>query len=188
VRRTNRGPEASEKASPNRSDELTPTSPHAGPRPVLMKCACPITTLTSSGLSTAPLPGTASSSSHAHAVTCTRQPRPMLGMRTVLLAGAAFALRFRVRPRTHRKCAQPRSSPPEHRQLSQRTKSSAEITAGSSGAHPRRSELHVLPVPRRVGRGGCEVLCRRPARSPCRPRCAGTLLRRSDQLTFSWGA
>ena len=33
VRRTNRGPEASQKASPNRSDELTPTMPHAGPRP-----------------------------------------------------------------------------------------------------------------------------------------------------------
>jgi len=52
VRRTNRGPEASQKASPNRSDELTPTIASCRSSTVLMKCACPITTLKSSGLST----------------------------------------------------------------------------------------------------------------------------------------
>ena len=52
LRRTNRGPDASQKASPNRSDEPTPTSASCRSSTVLMKCACPITTFTSSGLST----------------------------------------------------------------------------------------------------------------------------------------
>ncbi len=52
LRRTNRGPDASQKASPNRSDEPTPTSASCRSSTVLMKWACPITTLTSSGLST----------------------------------------------------------------------------------------------------------------------------------------
>ncbi|CFS30509.1 Uncharacterised protein [Mycobacterium tuberculosis] len=52
VCRTNRGPEASQKASPNRSDGLTPTMASCRSSTALMKCAWPITTLTSSGLST----------------------------------------------------------------------------------------------------------------------------------------
>src|ERR1700758_1250941 len=52
VRRTNRGPDASQKANPNRSDGLTPTRASCRSSTVLMKCAWPITTLTSSGLST----------------------------------------------------------------------------------------------------------------------------------------
>ena len=52
VRRTSRGPDASQKASPNRSDALTPTNASCRSSTVLMKCACPITTLTPSGLST----------------------------------------------------------------------------------------------------------------------------------------
>src|SRR6476619_1460224 len=59
VRRTNRGPEASQKASPNRSDELVPAIASCRSSTVLMKCACPITTLKSSGLS----PGTTSQES-----------------------------------------------------------------------------------------------------------------------------
>src|SRR5258705_5386777 len=77
-------------------------------------------------------------------------------MRTVF-AGAAFALRVPRTPRTDRRCPAPRSSPAKHRQP-QPTKSSAEITAGSSGAHPCRSELHVLPGPPRDGRDSRSLL------------------------------
>src|SRR6185312_13154781 len=52
LRRTNRGPEASQKASPNRSVPPTPISASCRSSTVLMKCACPITTFRSSGLST----------------------------------------------------------------------------------------------------------------------------------------
>ena len=135
MRRTNRGPEASQKASPNRSDELTPTIASCRSSTVLMKCACPITTLASSGLST----GTTSQESVVVVTRtcCHRHPTATPDARNANSPLCGRRVRLRV-PRTARhpwRCPQRPLITPKHRQLPAH-KVQREITAGSSSAAP----------------------------------------------------